>query len=98
MDGDDNPNWSEARTGEPHNCIYLDKNIYVSGGTVKLMVFREPATIDTGMGPWVLAQYTSSILTLPYTIGGQQSGFNAGRFEARIKMPTFKWAHSTMWL
>lgn len=98
MDGDDNPNWSEARTGEPHNCIYLDKNIYVSDGTVKLMVFREPANLDTGAGPWILAQYTSSILTLPYTIGGQQSGFNAGRFEARIKMPTFKWAHSTMWL
>lgn len=94
MPGGDNDNWDEARYwGQGTNSIVKDQNIEVSNGTVKLKVKKENtswqcASCSTGYS----ANYTSGFLCLPY-----DRSFNAGKFEASIKMPTFRYAHSTFW-
>jgi len=99
MPGDDNPNWPGARTSPTEHQIFLDDNIYVSGGTAKLMLKRQTMSVDTEAGkPPITKFYTGSIIALPYTIANAAHGFHSGRFEARIKMPTTHKAHSTMWL
>jgi hypothetical protein len=95
MPGGDNDNWEQGRIVEPFLCIMKDENVEVSNGTVKLKVIREAATwhCNSCTMPTRTTNYTSGNIRLPYT-----KGFNAGKFEARIKMPTFLQAHSTFWL
>lgn len=93
MPGGDHEHWAEARCVYPYNAIYKDENIEVNNGTVKLYLKKEPATWQCrGCSTARQANYTNATIALPYT-----KAFNAGRFEARIKMPVFKWAHSTFW-
>jgi len=93
MPGGDHENWGEARCVYPYNSIYKDANIEVGNGTVKLNVKKEPVTWQCAACPSARnANYSSATIALPYT-----RSFNAGKLEARIKMPTFKWAHSTFW-
>jgi len=95
MPGGDNDNWEQGRIVEPFLCIMKDENVEVSNGTVKLKVIREAANwhCNSCTMPTRTTNYTSGNIRLPYT-----KGFNAGKFEARIKMPTFLQAHSTFWL
>jgi hypothetical protein len=95
MPGGDNDDWEEGRLGTPYNAILTDQNVVVSDGTVKLKMKKEPATwtCATCGKPTHTTKYTASMIALPYT-----RPFNSGRFEARIKMPTFKWAHTCFWL
>ncbi|HTO14739.1 MAG TPA: T9SS type A sorting domain-containing protein [Edaphocola sp.] len=90
----ENDNWGQARINGDFNTIYLDKNIEVSDGTVKLKMYKENATwnCDTCTAPAYNTNYTGAYLTLPYW-----NYFNHGKFEARIKMPTFHRAHCTFW-
>lgn len=89
--------WLSRRTNDANGdplAIAQDDNVMVSNGTVKLKVIKEDATwqcATCGMIP-ISTEYTDAALTLPYTLP-----FNSGKFEARIKMPIFPYAHSTMW-
>ena len=95
MPGGDNEDWGEARCVYPYNAINLDANVEVSGGTVKLKVKKESTSWHCSTCTMTTrnTNYSTSCLRLPYT-----SSFNSGKFEASIKMPTFKFAHSTFWL
>ncbi len=92
MPGGDHANWSQARANGLG--IYLDKNVLVRNGTAVLQAWREPVSwnCDTCTAPPLNRAYSTATMALPYT-----HSFNSGRFEARIKMPVFKWAHSTFW-
>lgn len=94
MPGGDHEDWGEARCVFPYNSIYKDANVVVSNGTVKLQVKKEPASwhCATCSMNTRYTNYTSATIATPYT-----KAFNAGKFEASIKMPTFKYAHSTFW-
>lgn len=89
--------WLSRETNDANGdplSIAEDDNVEVSNGMVKLKVVKENATwqcATCGMIP-ISTQYTDAALTLPYTLP-----FNSGKFEARIKFPTFQYAHSTMW-
>lgn len=93
MPGGDNDDWGGARTMYDRSII-KDQNVVVSNGTCKLIVKKEPASwrCATCSMTTVNKDYTSGMIATPYT-----KSFNTGKFEARIKMPTFKWAHSTFW-
>ena len=92
MPGGDHENWQGAR--ENGTGIYLHRNVTVKDGAAHLQARKEPVSwrCDTCTEPVKNAAYSTAILALPYT-----HSFNSGRFEARIKMPVFKWAHSTFW-
>jgi hypothetical protein len=93
MPNGDNELWGEARCVEPYNAIYKDDNIEVSNGTIKLKVKKENTSwkCDTCSNTYT-TQYSNATIATPYTMS-----FNTGKFEARIKMPTFKKAHCTFW-
>ena len=93
MPGGDNDNWSEGRV--EGYAILKDENVVVSNGTAKILVKKEPASwhCATCTMNTVNTNYTNGCLHIPFT-----KYFNAGKFEASIKMPTFLWAHSTFWL
>ena len=92
MPGGDHDNWSGARKNGIG--IYRDKNVVVQDGAAHLQAWKEQDSwrCDTCTEPITNTQYSTAILALPYT-----HYFQSGRFEARIKMPVFKWAHSTFW-
>lgn len=94
MPGGDNDNWSEGRCVLPYNSIIKDANVVVSNGSVKLQVKKEPSSwhCDTCTMDTLYKNYSSATLNTRYT-----KSFNAGKFEARIKMPTFLYAHATFW-
>jgi beta-glucanase (GH16 family) len=94
MPGGDHENWGEGRWGTQGEVSYVkDENVVVSDGTVKLLVIKERASwkCDTCQAVKT-ADYTTGYLRLPYT-----RSFNAGKFEAAIKMPDFMHAHATFW-
>ncbi len=95
MPGGDSENWGEGRYVGPYNSIYKDENVVVSNGTVKLQMRKEASSwrCATCNMNTAYTNYSSATIATPYT-----HSFNSGRFEARIKMPTFPYAHSTFWL
>jgi hypothetical protein len=92
MPGGDHDNWSDARKNGI--SIYRDKNVVIQDGVAHLQAWKEPDSwrCDTCTAPLLNTEYSTAILALPYT-----HSFHSGRFEARLKMPAFKWAHSTFW-
>ncbi len=88
-------NWDEGRCMTPYLAIMKDANIEVSNGTVKLKVIKEPCTWQcaTCGGPTYNTSYSIGFLNTPYPMS-----FNAGKFEARLKMPVFNYAWSGFWL
>jgi len=92
MPGGDNERWSDARWSGTH-AIFKDANVVVSNGTVKLQVKKEQISWHCDTCTDIRQKnYSAATLCLPYT-----KAFNAGKFEARIKMPVFRYAHSTFW-
>lgn len=84
---------NDDENGDPLS-ITKDDNVEVSNGTVKLKVKKEHASwhcATCGMIP-VSTDFTDAVIELPYTMP-----LNSGKFEVRIKFPTFPYAHSTMW-
>src|SRR5690606_15050410 len=97
MWGGDNDNWSEARWGGmagDFNAIFKDENVVVSNGTCKIIMKKEPSSwkCDTCSGKPLKVNYSAGAICIPY-----DQSFNSGKFEARIKFPVFKYAHSTIW-
>lgn len=99
MQPHEHANWSAARGNEDDIFTYLDKNVVVSNGTVKLQVHKEYNywqcdTCLTGR----TRNFTGSTLCLPfYDKNGRSYMLNSGYVEARLKMPVFKSAHSCFW-
>lgn len=92
--GQETEYWEEGRYNTWTNCIWKDENVVVSDGTCKLIVKQETATwkgCETCTE--VTRNYTGGILETYYT-----NAFHSGRFEARIKMPVFEYAHCAFWL
>lgn len=101
----EHPNWSDGRCCDEPYSIRKDENVAVSNGSAKLFLKYEPSS-------WThqnLDEYNTPCPTCPwypeerrYSSGNLQSrfknGFTLGRFESRIKMPTFNHAHGTFWL
>lgn len=83
-----------ARSPDNHLSIFMDDNVVVSNGTVKLKIKKEETSwhCSTCAMQTLNTNYSSSALCLPYTLP-----FNNGKFEARIKFPTFRYAHCTFW-
>jgi|GEM_PF-1012064 len=94
MAGGDNEDWGQARSSPESFTIYRDANVEVSNGTVKLKVKKEYGEwkCNSCTGDTYKKSYSSAILATPYDLP-----LNHGKFEARIKMPIFKLAHSTFW-
>lgn len=94
--GKEDDDWGEARWG-PNGArfqIYEDKNVVVRDGICHLQMTREPATWKCPSCPETrTTSYTSGQLQSYYT-----NQFSNGKFEARIKFPTFTKAHSAFWL
>lgn len=95
-EGKEDDNWEEARWG-PGGArfqIYEDSNVVVKDGICHLRMFKKDAA-------WKCPSCKEQ-RTAPYTSGELCSyyiaQFTYGRFEARIKHPTFTKAHSTFWL
>ncbi len=89
-------NWSGARCSPADLAIIRDKNVVVSNGTVKLKMRKESDSwICDTCYPYQLYQrsYTKGLIHIPFS-----KGFNSGSFEARVKFPTFKFAHCAFWL
>ncbi|XZF16528.1 T9SS type A sorting domain-containing protein [Chitinophagaceae bacterium MMS25-I14] len=87
--------------------ILKDQNVVVSNGTCKLLLASDPNSsfsshdsTTVGNPPFtVSADYSSAIISLPYhNMNGSPNFFNSGRFEARIKFPTFDGAWCAFWL
>ena len=93
--GADHDDWGEARCISPYNQILKDENVVVSDGTVKLKMKKEPSSwrCATCSMETRHTDYSGAAITLPYT-----RFFNTGKFEARIKFPSFKYAHSCFWI
>lgn len=92
--------WSDGRLG--NNTILKDGDVEVSNGTVKLKLVKEPTSFtwyDANGSHTIASDYSSGYLATPYNQPGQpQWAFDAGKFEARIKMPVAKYSHSAFWL
>ncbi len=70
-------------------------NVVVSGGTCKLIQKRETVTFQCATCPAPETRdYTAGVINTSYAPG---KGFRRGKFEARIKFPSFKKAHCTFW-
>ncbi len=94
MPGGDNENWKEGRWDTLGHNIVKHENVEVSNGSVKLKLIREPASwhCDT----CIITRnenYSSGRIRLPYT----GYSFNNGKFQARLKMPTARKTHATVW-
>ncbi len=96
--GYEGEDWGEGRYSNGigfGNSIHPDKNVVVSNGTCKLIQMRESTDWKCNtcsMSP-VHMEYTAGLIETYYS-----NHFNAGKFEARIKFPTFKNAHCDFWL
>ena len=95
MNPSDHDDWGDARFDEDGHSIIKDANIEVSNGSIKLKLKREASSwhCATCSMSTKYASYSSARLATPY----RYRYFNSGKFEARIKMPTAKYTHATMW-
>ena len=100
----DHDDWGEGRCVYPYNAIDRDGNVEVGSGTCKLFVKKEPSSWQcaTCGSPARNTQYSRGMIRLPFLKPNSTAQipmfFNEGKFEARMRMPTFKYAHSCMWL
>ena len=97
---EDHEDWGQARCTAPFNQIHRDENVYLKDGYCHLSFKHEKSywkcksCHDTDA---VTSNYTSGNLRTFFYKNGQRKSFNSGKFEARISMPIFNYAHSTFW-
>lgn len=89
-------NWQEGRSNDRDMMhILRDDNVTVSNGECHLFFKHDK-------GSWHCDTCTHYTYYKTYTGGAINTyyghAYNNGRFEARIKYPTFKWAHCDFWL
>ena len=101
----DHPDWGEARKGR--NSIYKDANVIVNSGTCKILMRNDPNCTwtyrDSTQAGAPLTTITSNsstgTLTTPYlNANGTPNYFNSGKFESKIKFPTFRGAWCAFWV
>ncbi|WP_288878850.1 T9SS type A sorting domain-containing protein [Pedobacter panaciterrae] len=102
MDGGDNENWVGARCGPDFNSIKKVSNILVTGGICKLFLKHDPGiswTCDTCTTTFS-RNLSSAVIALPFRNPANtiNKGFNSGKFEAKMRFPTWNGSWCAFWL
>jgi hypothetical protein len=102
----DHPHWPDARLSY-ETALFKDENIVVSGGTCKLLLKNDPGVswhyVDSTKAnhpdSTVVRTLSGATINTPYLKpDGSPNYYNSGKFEGKIKFPTFNGAWCAFWL